>query len=694
MAGGKRAYVVSDDESDDGVEVLDEEPVHLRRPSNRDNPIVLDDDLPEPEAGPSAGPSVPRPSKRTRLRARHDDVLVIAPFEVPGLDEVGPSTAVVPPERTAANLLPIVLNILPDLDTEWAQAELLGVVATGEVEIAPNIIIERALNMDKYPKATDKAPAAPQLDYKSHNFRTTERAGEAYRTKALDTLTELFPKIPINHIRTTFSDRAFGLLVPTYMTLKQQLTVESLPFKPLKQGRVYKGKAYSSSHGLMAALGGARASGDEAQLERAFLAAMIEQDELTENALEVERRVQANAKAAKDAEREEAVAAGNALQCGCCFDDFLIDEMGQCLDGHLFCSVCLVKHTETKLGSQQVDITCMDGSGCRADFAQRELRRILPTKLLGLYERLKQARDIELAGLAGLKNCPYCPYAMVIDNPDEKLFQCRNEECRKVTCLQCGKPDHIPKSCQEMEADVKLDHRHAVEEAMSAALMRRCPQCSKPYFKEDGCNKMTCTACGTLSCYSCQKPIKSYDHFSQLPGRADISKPGACPLWDAQGHENDAQRILHARDVAEAAAKEAAQAQGIDLGTGNLVEAPAARAAPAFPLRPQPNPLPDWAQLNGAMRYHLQRLAPHVAALRAQDAVNNLPPRRPPNFLPPNLFDIIAQAPQQPAAHAPVEPPPPPEPEPVDARALAQRIAEANRPSRRVGGPGARRGPS
>jgi TRIAD3 protein (E3 ubiquitin-protein ligase RNF216) len=110
-----------------------------------------------------------------------------------------------------------------------------------------------------------------------------------------------------------------------------------------------------------------------------------------------------------------------------------------------------------------------------------------------------------MAEIDGLESCPFCPFAIVIENPDEKLFHCLNDACKKITCRNCKRPvswppktgsitdhqSHIPKRCDEMDADDKLDRRHAIEEAMSNALMRKCPNCSKPYIKETGCNKMT-----------------------------------------------------------------------------------------------------------------------------------------------------------------------------------------------------------
>lgn len=125
-----------------------------------------------------------------------------------------------------------------------------------------------------------------------------------------------------------------------------------------------------------------------------------------------------------------------------------------------------------------------------------------------LLEKIRSEKAVEAAGLAGLSYCPHCSFGCVIDNPgtstqildspmtkhalirsywlDEKLFYCFNEECKKITCRQCQKPDHLPKTCDEYAADLKTDTIHRVEEAMTEALLKRCPHCTTPVLKEDG----------------------------------------------------------------------------------------------------------------------------------------------------------------------------------------------------------------
>lgn len=114
--------------------------------------------------------------------------------------------------------------------------------------------------------------------------------------------------------------------------------------------------------------------------------------------------------------------------------------MVQCPEAHLFCMACMTTYASTKLGEHDANIICMDQSGCKLPFPETELRRFLTSKMLGLYERVKQNKEVQAAGLENLEECPCCEYKVVIDNPHERLFRCENEECGNVTCRACKKP--------------------------------------------------------------------------------------------------------------------------------------------------------------------------------------------------------------------------------------------------------------
>lgn len=141
--------------------------------------------------------------------------------------------------------------------------------------------------------------------------------------------------------------------------------------------------------------------------------------------------------------------------------------MIQCPDAHLFCRSCLRSYASTLLGTHNPQIQCMSQSICRQTFPSSQLVAVLPRKTYALYERLLQAQEIAKANLEGLEECPFCEWKCVFDVgfDQEKLFRC--DGCGGVSCRNCKKLDHLPKSCEEVEKDRKLDARHEVEEAMS-----------------------------------------------------------------------------------------------------------------------------------------------------------------------------------------------------------------------------------
>ncbi|KZO97505.1 hypothetical protein CALVIDRAFT_479838 [Calocera viscosa TUFC12733] len=346
-----------------------------------------------------------------------------------------------------------------------------------------------------------------KLDYES--IDRSYPSGAAYSVLAEEQLFEDFPLVPRAHVRSVMEQCAY-LYAPTHLRLLQEIKSEALPYtlkaRPTPAKTKGKGKASFDA---------------DFEAERDWLVLKLAEDKL-----------RADEELAEKLNEQEYEANGEGLECGCCFGDYPFDKMVQCAEGHLFCRNCARRQADERIGLRQTELLCMDQSDCKAPFPESEIARFLPEKTLSLYHRIKQGKEIEKAGLEGLESCPFCDYACVIENDEEKLFRCENEDCLIISCRTCKKQDHLPKSCKEMEQDMRLNARHAVEEAMTNALMRKCPKCHHPFVKEGGCNKMMCNQCQTMSCYICRQVINGYDHFNQARAPLLALDPNKCPLWD------------------------------------------------------------------------------------------------------------------------------------------------------------------
>ncbi|KAJ7600679.1 hypothetical protein C8J56DRAFT_768631, partial [Mycena floridula] len=213
------------------------------------------------------------------------------------------------------------------------------------------------------------------------------------------------------------------------------------------------------------------------------------------------------------------------VECACCFDECLFLEMYQCPEGHLFCKSCISSQAKTALAMRNSVIKCMDASHCPTTFNAKTLQNCLDPKMYALWQDIIQ--EDALADLQGLENCPKCDLAVLCEDDLTKmpLLRCPRHECRFVSCRKCKMGDHTGRKCQKVVKGRSDLDEHKVEEAMSNALVRKCPKCRMAFVKSEGCGK-----CGTYSCYLCRKVVTSYDHFNRGGHPDDNSRK--CSLWD------------------------------------------------------------------------------------------------------------------------------------------------------------------
>ncbi|KAL3901326.1 MAG: hypothetical protein SGCHY_000705, partial [Lobulomycetales sp.] len=287
------------------------------------------------------------------------------------------------------------------------------------------------------------------------------------------------------------------------------------------------------------------------------------------------------------------------LECGCCYCEYPYLDMTSCegfprafvtsADGHLFCIECARRGAEVTIGLRKTNIACLSQDGCKYKFPRKEIQRFLTPPVYAGYLNLIQQESLdkakEMGFIEGFEVCPFCNFGCIFSTSadEDKLFRCQNPDCSVLSCRLCKKKNHIPKSCAgvlssphisnnliEAASDNVIDAKNTVAEAMTQALLRTCPArgCDTQFFKEEGCNKMTCPKCRVLSCYVCRKQIKDYKHFSSSAKGAPI-KDGKCPLFD-DSLERNKRDVSQAMDSAVEMAKRKHLEDGQELDVSDL----------------------------------------------------------------------------------------------------------------------------
>ncbi|GJN94782.1 hypothetical protein Rhopal_007874-T1 [Rhodotorula paludigena] len=514
---------------------------------------------------------------RAKGKRRATDVLVLDD------DERLSSPAPEAPAAAAAVDDPLaqVLAVIPDC----LPAHAATLLAAPQHANSAQSVIDALLSGEggRYPRVGDaereeQEKEREKKEYDWLDVQGRKRRGEVssplYKRIALDQLYTDFDLLPSALIKKTFlSADHTAYFAPTWHTLhtrqaagefaSQQLKRARKPPKPVV--RLVRRTDFDEETGDV------RGEWDEEVEEEPPEELASEMQWLREKML-AERRAR---KLASDQERraerervrierldERARERGEAIECGCCFDEVAVENTAQCGEGHLFCKTCAVANASDRIGRRQGVLPCMTAD-CTATFVPATYSSFLPPKMIESLAVLSQEKDLEQAfdGVEGFEKCPFCPYAVFIDNPDERLFRCERAECRKVSCRKC-------------------------REAMTAALIRTCPGCKAPILKQDGCNKLTCE-CGVFSCFVCRERITGYDHFGKR--RADGS---SCPNFDDTDvrvyNEMEEARKRAQAELDPAAAEDAARLAAVapvrgapiyPAGRGPAAVAPAAAAA-------------------------------------------------------------------------------------------------------------------
>ncbi|KAK3261239.1 hypothetical protein CYMTET_29845 [Cymbomonas tetramitiformis] len=411
-----------------------------------------------------------------------------------------------------------ILETFPDVDPNHAYSELEAVRAkSNRVEL-----VAEKLLLGGYPKRRvveeleERAAKRRRLlafasfnvaDFKDDDTNyedTSTSVSELYAEHCEIHLSNAFPRIPLPYLKEVLASHK-GHLSASFETLK----ADPVTFMLSCQAPTNRGKGKRKARdGPFVPLQSPRAPQDlPEEPDEGFYRELFYLKHKQDIAAYRQR-----ARDARQAKLEAAREQNELVECGCCFQDELLleEDVAQCSEGCLFCNECCCRAASEMVGAQRMALPCMTlGGGCKGTFTDQVLGRVLEPAIFRGLQRRRQAAEIEAANISGLVSCPFCMFAVVQEEAGPstgRVLQCGSPECGRESCLLCRKPAHVPLRCDEVEDDLEVRMRTFVEERMTDGLLRKCHKCSKPFYKIEGCNHMTCP-CGEHSCYVCGKAL-------------------------------------------------------------------------------------------------------------------------------------------------------------------------------------------
>jgi len=279
--------------------------------------------------------------------------------------------------------------------------------------------------------------------------------------------------------------------------------------------------------------------------------------------------------------------------CQCCFEGIstLNVENGYYCQGHnhFLCVNCIRRYVEEWLYSGtcalQLQKTptygwalpCPAVAAATAAATGNDVPHYLPEsvvrqsisdkRVFHRYCQKIEAVSSRAARAASIDNEP----AFVQEQQPTELELPREENISTNSAVEAARRTRVqkPNAANSMEQQQKR-YFHQAAEALTEAMMRRCPSCHTQFFKEsDSCNKIRCPHCQVAMCYVCRQTLpsttaqdSSYSHFcnhNPVSRATPTTRTttcrwcSKCPLWSIPETDEQQRRQSIVADVANRA---------------------------------------------------------------------------------------------------------------------------------------------
>lgn len=201
---------------------------------------------------------------------------------------------------------------------------------------------------------------------------------------------------------------------------------------------------------------------------------------------------------------------------------------------HSFCRNC-VKHTfDIYIREGKSNIQCLQ---CSKLVSPQEVASVVDHEQFLRYLDFCLRRYLALQ--PNVRRCiaPDCPYLYILENRSscsDDHFVCRREGCGREFCVNCKRPWHEGKSCQQAKEETALDVESLNQETLSKFAIKPCPRCHTNVEKlNDGsCNQVHCTNCNGDFCWLCLQPITEMHFLRYVTHSLLLIYGNSCSCFD------------------------------------------------------------------------------------------------------------------------------------------------------------------
>lgn len=187
----------------------------------------------------------------------------------------------------------------------------------------------------------------------------------------------------------------------------------------------------------------------------------------------------------------------------------LIDQTEHSMDdactlecNHRFCRDCVSGYILDKISRQEICENKLTCPQCIEPISPHIIKASISKEKYALLTEMR-LYNTKIDKKYQVKQCPFCDCYCGIPISKPSVI-CPNSKCKKVYCPQCNQDVHPNQKCNN-GSSLEIED------------IQTCPVCHEGYFKENGCNFMSCPfKCGkkTHFCFLCGEKLERSEHYS------------------------------------------------------------------------------------------------------------------------------------------------------------------------------------